>query len=512
MDSVDGVETLTLEVCYYITAGNLRIAWLTLRRALAVAEILDLSQETEVVQSRGAAMWFRLTLGDLFLSLLLGLPSAAANGSFDLLTDLENTATETPIEKLDRDHASILAQIVTRNTRMQYRCSRDKKEAGTANIDLLDEDFNATQAIGDKVKLSMWSLPAEWWMPPLLIEADTEVDLLQRTATIVAQMHHYFLLLVTYQPYLIENVIMAHEVRAESGFTKHPYSEAVAVSASRQVLSHFFEVRRFHRSLSYRALDDKVFPAVVTLLLAQISGHHLPHSNVLDHQRPQDLSLLKDVVNCIESNAKPYGDQLSESIVRVLKKLVQIEADAARGLEYSIRLECSVVKRPQSDPEDQDSHLYLPIPYIGTMCISRQAGNGQQCRSTTFSDSLSFSVSPQMCPAEPSHKITFNLTTETDTIDDDSVHQASGFCPLDDVEFDRILSSHLRTDEHLSHNPTFAYPDQPEREIASFFQSYNHNGTGGEYFESWTNQDDILNDGLVETTDLDNVLLNTMPD
>jgi hypothetical protein len=78
VDSLDGVDTIMLEACYHINVGNMRVAWLLFRRALAISQSLGLPR----AGSRTETLWFRLVYGDRFLSLILGLPCAIDESSF----------------------------------------------------------------------------------------------------------------------------------------------------------------------------------------------------------------------------------------------------------------------------------------------------------------------------------------------------------------------------------------------------------------------------------------------
>ncbi|KAF2668497.1 hypothetical protein BT63DRAFT_278660 [Microthyrium microscopicum] len=64
VDSLDGLETLMLEFCYYLSIGNLRTARLLVRRGIAVAQLLGDPRPGEKAGSRGESIWFRLVYGD----------------------------------------------------------------------------------------------------------------------------------------------------------------------------------------------------------------------------------------------------------------------------------------------------------------------------------------------------------------------------------------------------------------------------------------------------------------
>ena len=118
MDSIDGIETLMLESCYYINVGNIRGAWLIIRRALAIAQLIGLPLQTREADCREENVWFRLVLGDRSLSWMLGLPLAIIDNTFASEHELVADAWSA---KLERIHAVVFGRIITRNLRMQRR-------------------------------------------------------------------------------------------------------------------------------------------------------------------------------------------------------------------------------------------------------------------------------------------------------------------------------------------------------------------------------------------------------
>lgn len=255
MESLDGLETLTLEASYHVNVGNVRGAWLTIRRALGIAQLMDLPRLAEKTDQRVEFMWFRLIYSDRFLSLTLGLPSAVPDDSF---ASEHLLAVNTPSERLQRIHVVMVGRIIARNVRMQRRYQAKPRE------DVAYDDYKETQDIDYELKQATRCLPTTWWVLPTLHNVATHTEVMEKTARTCAQMHQFYLLVLLHHPYLIRRLCLQS---ASSGVSPlhnsvdYSYSTFAALSASREVLSRFLVVRNFHNTPSYRGLDDKGFTA-----------------------------------------------------------------------------------------------------------------------------------------------------------------------------------------------------------------------------------------------------------
>ncbi|KFZ03824.1 hypothetical protein V502_10634 [Pseudogymnoascus sp. VKM F-4520 (FW-2644)] len=315
MDSLDGLETLTLEATYHINNGNPRVAWLRFRRALAIAQLLGLGV-TEMTD-RAEGIWFLLLMADRHMSLRLGLQFAVEDNNF---SDPRGDAQS----KLNHIHVVASGRIIARNLRMQRHW---------------EPEYDETQKIDYLLKQVARSLPANWWTFSSL-HALAEADVLEQTSALCAQLTHHYLLVVLHQPYIVQSLVFP---TTNEHFS---YSKLVACSASREVLFRFLSIGSFHRGGSYFGLGEKACTAICVLLLAHIDGHRLGQANALEHQRPQDLTIVNNVLSLFE-----------EMPVQILKKLVRIEAQAADGANYMWMKKRGV-------------GLELTMPYFGTVrCV-----------------------------------------------------------------------------------------------------------------------------------------------
>ncbi|PWY89181.1 hypothetical protein BO70DRAFT_265762, partial [Aspergillus heteromorphus CBS 117.55] len=365
IDSVDGLDTLLLEARYHINSGNLRAAWLIFRRALSIAETIGLSQRNEKASSRAKFVWSQLVFNDRFLSLMLGLPVAVNNPGFSSEQTLD---TYPPFRKLDRLHCVIAGRIIARNMRMR-RCDLPGQET----LENAYDDYAVTRDIDSELKKVARSVPVGCWEIPTTEDALLDTDKMDRISRLFTQMHQYYLLVVLHQPYILRH--RGHHVDVATASSQRPdyaYSKQAVPPACREVLTRCLAFRNIRPVLSYRGLQHKAFTAAVALVLSHIEGHRLGASNVLEHQRPHDLGIVRKVIQtldelCCSSNPNRY---IAIETSTQLNKLMSIEAEAANGIGYVVYIE-EEGTGTGSTRSAVEPALKLPMPYFGSICITR---------------------------------------------------------------------------------------------------------------------------------------------
>lgn len=318
LESLDGLETLVMMTVYYVSSGIPRAGWLTIRRALAIAQLMGIDMDPS---ERARILWILLLSGDRFMSLALGLPLAVASNDFECVSIDVNPQTG-----LAHIHLVASGRIIARNLRMQRHH---------------EPRYEETQDIDCYLKEATRSLPISWWTFRML-DRLAEEELVGMTAKLQIQIHHHYFILLVHQPYLIR--ALRSPVVDEDG----SYSRMAIPPACREVLLRFLVLRSFHRGISYRGIDDKAFTAVIALLLAHIDGHQLCQMNVLEHQRPHDLGIIGDVLRLIEEIS------IQSEMVQKVHKLIEIEFEAANGVIYTWA-------------EEGDPGTEVQIPYFGIM-------------------------------------------------------------------------------------------------------------------------------------------------
>ncbi|KAM0328164.1 hypothetical protein ACHAQA_005571 [Verticillium albo-atrum] len=377
--SLEGIECITLESLYHDNVGNLRRAWLAIRRAVAVAQMMGLHRgdtgnmsllkilEPETrTRIDPEYMWFRLVQSDRYFSLMLGLPHSSPESVFATPQILERC---TPVERMRRLNSVAAERILQRN--------HEDNGDGLATTHEIDQLLQKSSA----------NMPSQWWLsggeariytPSPEDEVDAGKRMLQETARITDQLAHYQLLVQLHLPYLLRSPAQR----------KYDYSKMTAVHASRELLRRFLAFRAISPVGSYcRGFDFNAFIATSTLCLAHMEARRHARAegaaqggSVLDflaHQRSADRGMMERAVECLNRMAVESADALAERVALILQQLLVIEADAAAGGRYSAN----------SSPAEAHLHgqafgchsglieggnvLRIVIPFFGTVKIER---------------------------------------------------------------------------------------------------------------------------------------------
>lgn len=362
--TVEGVECILMEAMYQNNLGNLRSAYLAMRRALAIAQMIGLEQgpsspllrvlELDTRKRvRPEYMWFRIVQSDRYLSLMLGLPQGSVDDGFAAPGLMqEYTATER------MEHILTLAagKLIRRN----HLGMHDLEV--TREIDRLLLDGAASQS-------------PQWWLPPDLPSADNEeAKVLHNTARIMSQFTHYHLLGQLHLPYLLHPSIDR----------KYDYNRITAVTASRELLSRFISFRCSQSEVASfcRGVDFLAFIASTALCLGHIhsrlrhNGSDIQVDNVLEflfHQRLSDRGILEQTLECMEKVARlNSADEIATKVARNLRYLLAVEADVANGDCY--RTDMSYGANEELDCKGKLSDggiLQIYLPHLGTIRIQR---------------------------------------------------------------------------------------------------------------------------------------------
>ncbi|CAI6087944.1 unnamed protein product [Clonostachys chloroleuca] len=321
MQSTEGIETLMLEAIYYVNDNKPKAAWLKCRRALSIAQLMVIEHPGWEIDQILA----RLVYGDRIMSLELGLPYFGVSGSISVASD------ENPSSRLEFAHSVLGCRIIERNLRY---------EQGNT-LPVYDEE---ARGMDNTMRSEINFLPAGWWSikPSLRDLADNEV--MSETAKISTQLNHYWFLMQIHMPFIIT------QLRSPEPPEKNPYSGAVIATACRQVLSRFIVMRSYHDGYIYRGTDSKATSAAIMLLMTHIQAHRYKYGNDIQHLRPQDIDLVREMLKLVDLLYK------SENRGLKIKKLLKIEADAAIGGLYML-------------VEGTDEGLPFLIPYIGHLSL-----------------------------------------------------------------------------------------------------------------------------------------------
>ena len=360
MRSVEGLEACLLEALYYVDQGDFGKGQLLVRRAMNTARLTGVSYATAYEDARAARLWFRMIYADCHLSLVTG--SCCAVEYRDLAIEPPRTMSSI-CDWINAFHVKIASRISTRNARIQRRLVNERI------TDVVDDEIEETKTLDHRLQQAAGLLPVKWWMLPRLDVGLSEADTKLETARLMAQLHHFYLLALVHQPYLLTGWLAQNPGSSPAAQQEpHGYSSVVISGAGREALSRTVSLPRIpHNPLSHAALMHKAFIAATALLLSHISAHWLGHDNPLKHQRIHDIGLVQTFLEAYHDGFEVTLIPSSARELDNLKKLVQIEDSAAAGYRYSACLQSSSTHDAGSTTTHERSALCLNIAFFGAV-------------------------------------------------------------------------------------------------------------------------------------------------
>ncbi|KAH8775194.1 hypothetical protein F5883DRAFT_411144 [Diaporthe sp. PMI_573] len=357
MGTIEGLECLMIESTYHSNVGNLRRGWLTIRRAMSVAQLMGLNRAQGQMQydRLGAlthydprTMWFRIVDHDRYLCLMLGL----SQGSLDrgMASDAV-LVSDTALGRIERIHCVIASRILERN----------ESSSGS-------DDPTLTRSLDAELQKAARQLPSKWWLVPDLRRSGDPQASFWDTRRLFAQVLHYNLLNQLHLPYML---------RSSSVNREHEYSLITCANASREMLSRFIALRGFDgAAYSCRTIDFIALMAAMTLLLAHLDGHHPETQNLLAHQYHSDRAMIEQIKDYMEEFDRAKSDPLSSQIAGWLARLLAIEAETLDdgGLHHAMTVSVQEEGTPDEENNSHDT-VIVQLPYSGVLKIVRNGIN-----------------------------------------------------------------------------------------------------------------------------------------
>lgn len=363
--SLEGIECILMEAFYHNYIGSLHRAWMAVRRAITVAQMMALhkglnSPSLRFLEPETRAtfdidhIFFRLVEMDRYFSLMLGLPQI----QFETTRFASPKALEVcqPLDRMLRIHCAVAGRILQRND---------------SNINNLTE----THEIDKTLQKAAACMPAQWWLAPDLDPNKTsDADAPHQMIRLMAQLAHYHLLVRLHLPYML---------RCTSDH-RYDHSKITAVNVSREILSRYLVFHTSNPAHYYcRGSDFLAFISITVLCLAYINYHSQEFQrlhddlntgsvfNFLVHNRPSDRGMMERALSIIEDMATGGTDAISSKISRVLGHLLAIEANAAEGTNYNTNKGDGQETECDGELTQGGKALHVHIPYFGTINFER---------------------------------------------------------------------------------------------------------------------------------------------
>jgi hypothetical protein len=332
LGTLENLENITLEVSYHVDSGNIRRAWITMRRAVMAAQLLGLHRpghyRFKVLNDKSdlipEIMWASIVSMERGLSLLLGLPTSTGDKSCDIP---EQPDGPNHVHNLTMLTMCVTARILERN---QIHPSQQALEM-TREIDR------------ELVKITE-QMPSTFWRPPIFANLKIDsADALFEAGRNWDHIWYYSLVNQLHLPYMM----------CPGNISQSLYSRVACVNASREILNREISFRSFNPVTAYCRIGDFLaLVAGLTLMLAHIVSHcRNVQDNMLIHQRLSDRATVEQALECMKSMSELRKDVLTAKYAALLKDLLAVEADAAQGQSHR-------------------NVLIIQVPYVGAIRIT----------------------------------------------------------------------------------------------------------------------------------------------
>jgi len=348
LGTLEGLENIILEGFYHIDSGNIRRAWITMRRAVMAGQLLGIDRpghyRFKVINVQNdldpEVMWACIVSMECDLSLLLGLPTSTIIMRYSAQEETYAAGEDCNLLTL---LVGVRAKIFERNKIHPSHQARDM-----------------TQEIDRELVKVTGQMPSTFWRPLNFAGLETDsVDAFFETRRSWAHMCYYTLLNQLHLPYML----------CPSNSPQTVYNRIACVNASREILNREIAVRTFNPiTACCRMGDFMALIAGMTLILAHIVSHHRKDmDNLLVHQRLGDRATVERALECMKSMSELRGDVLATKCAALLKDLLAVEADASQVQSPHGAHE---QEGTNHDIEDDRNVLTITMPYAGAIRIA----------------------------------------------------------------------------------------------------------------------------------------------
>ena len=359
LGTVEGIECVMMEGSYQANCGNFRSAWIAMRKAMTLAQVMGIHRPgpcpMRFLDPRRrvdpAFLWYRILYIDRFMCLMMGLPQGFLDRR---MATEEALALDTPMGRLERVHCVIASRILELNDVHTDSYPMDK-------VQEIDRDLQNAADL----------MPAGWWIVPNLAEDPKTREENTHdwdTIRLVNQIYHYGLIIQLHIRYMLRFI----NTEAEQ---PHNYSQTACVNVSREILTRYITLHNSNLvAYTCRVVDFFTITGTLLLLIAHLRQHaRTPNTlNHLAHQRPSDRALASQVIENLQNIGWVSQDRIIANSATLLNRLLDIEAEAAKGRLYSthsIDTPEDVAQETDNGPPPATKGLRFCIPIFGFVRI-----------------------------------------------------------------------------------------------------------------------------------------------
>jgi hypothetical protein len=326
----EGLECLLLLSIYFVNSGRPRRAWLNNRRALSVAQLMDLhrapiddiKEETNI-----AGVWPHIIHFDRHLSQTLGFPCGVVDAYEPFVLNDLKFMQHLSESQQDMVYATQLDRIAT------VLIDRDQRFPTLAAPLTMSIDG----ALGNLAK----TMPHSWWHPFDRLSGTQAEAMGMLYGRYNLQLWHHHLDMSNHLPFMLD---VTDERRGE-------YSRVQCLRAARELIKVYLPLRTTFGMFSCCMTNFQAFTAAVALIFNMFLQTPTAELEVLSGQRDGDWGLITDVINVLNAAIERFEDRVALQARDVLQLLQTIEND------------------PKSLMGDR---FHFTIPYFGIISIARK--------------------------------------------------------------------------------------------------------------------------------------------
>lgn len=348
LGSLEGLEIIILEAFYHTDSGDIRQAWITMRRAVMAAQLLGLHRSGhyryKVIDARNdidpETIWSSIVYMERVVSLLSGLPTSTDG---IILARQESQLDVSNDRGLLTHLGNVAGKILERN-----------------QIEIPQQALDLTKRIDEELLRISESLPPTFWRPTEFSGLSRDsLNAFDEIRRVFDHSSYYTLIIQLHMPHML----------CPSHNTQRMYSKMACVNASREILTRQIALRTFNPVTACCRMNDfMALIAGMTLMLAHATSHcDTSAGNILAHQRLGDRAMVQRALECITFISELQEDQLAVRCAALLKDLLIIEEGAAGKKDQGV----SQPHEEQDNDEDSRDMLITRAPFFGGMKISR---------------------------------------------------------------------------------------------------------------------------------------------
>lgn len=354
--SIDGLEALHLEALYQIHLGNIELGGQTFRRALIIAQSIELHKLTPKADERVRHLWFRLVYTDRWHALASGRSSCVVDSGLTLPDPAKDMPDTT---RLDQWHLVIAGRIIARNVRLQ----RHQSTGENSLEQVLDREESAS--IDRDMKSASVSVSLHFWASPSS-HCFQDEDAKDTTARIMIQCHQNYLIISTHQPWTLLAMHRGGFDTSTDAFTRN--GKVASITAARELLSRIPQFLSYpHLTSSMKGLRHKAYLAATTLLLLHLHNASTGIDDPIGHQVHQDINFVIDAMSHFGDvdDDHEMSTPMSYS-TRTLEALMEAVQLAYTGTIYSMICDwCASIRQEDISVTEQVVAFRISYPYFG---------------------------------------------------------------------------------------------------------------------------------------------------